>query len=470
VNQVPELRRALDDEMARLQAPPGLESRVLAQAFLDEQSVSVPSNWILAAVAALLALAVVATLVIGAHALRPRSSVPVQRPQRQAPASASCPGWGPVNFIGSWPIPEKMTSATTGWAMGALRTTDGGANWHDVSPSSLRADAPPGAALSNPVYPPGYAEFFLDANHAWLTRNYSSPAACTDHVIAFATSDGGRTWQPSASIDLKLDQGSAASSKMFFLDPHDGWLWLAIGPIGQGRLGEPEVFASRADLYATSDGGLNWHLVSSVNSSKIGNSSSDVCSATVGDLAFASQTDGWLTIPCQTAAALLVTRDGGLSWKLQRLSLSKSIVCPCSASLPTFFDAARGIVELSGSGMRPSLLATLDGGRTWRELPALPGTGYSMALDFVDANNFWYVGTPPGWIKPTTVGLELYRTTDGGKTWTLVRPDATVGPLPVYFQFVDVQHGFALTGGSTSTLLATADGGRTWKAIQPKVS
>src|SRR5260221_8427866 len=84
--------------------------------------------WILPAVAALLALALVTALLISAHALRPRA-VQVKQPEFNIPAAGAC-----VDSGGAGRAPDTMTSATTGWSTGPLRTTDGGATWHDVSP------------------------------------------------------------------------------------------------------------------------------------------------------------------------------------------------------------------------------------------------------------------------------------------------------------------------------------------------
>ena len=106
-----------------------------------------------------------------------------------------------------------------------------------------------------------------------------------------------------------------------------------------------------------------------------------------------------------------------------------------------------------------ALYATNDAGRSWtsRKLPFA-----SQQLDFVDADNGWTFGGTP---------LSLYRTTDGGSSWAVVKQFAseqTVNGL----SFVDTKVGFALTSRHSpdgrsgySTMWKTTDGGQSWSVM-----
>jgi len=333
-----------------------------------------------------------------------------------------------------------MMSATMGWAGGDLRTTDGGLHWHDVSPSSLREGAPnlPG---QQSVYPPGYADFFLDSEHAWIARSYSSPTACVDRINTFSTADGGRTWRESAPITSGLQQGSSPQPVLDFVDPQHGWL-IQTGS-AQGQSGS---------VYITTNGGHDWRLVSN--------------NAPCNLVTFTSTSSGWST--CTTPNSftgdvkLMVTRDGGVSWAVERLPDPPG-GCGCSTDLPVFFDHDRGVVDAFGYTGQ-ALLGTSDGGNTWRLLPPLP-PGQVFGFDFVDANHFWVL------VNPLTNGKSalnsLYRSTDGGKTWSLVQRDTPSGWGYVTLQFVDANHGFV---GQPPALLITADGGHTWTVIHPQIT
>jgi len=154
----------------------------------------------LALVAIVLVLAVLAIVVLGR--LARQASVPSPHPLYHAvptpqyvsvPASASgsfCSGARARHWATSPPTTAKMIDASTGWAYGPQRTTDGGSHWVDVSPPSI-----PGRTPIND-------QFFLDSMHAWVAETSGTSTACVDHVVTFATADGGRTWQQAAPISV----------------------------------------------------------------------------------------------------------------------------------------------------------------------------------------------------------------------------------------------------------------------------
>jgi hypothetical protein len=104
----------------------------------------------------------------------------------------------------STPDSVKWVSATTGWAGGMLRTTDGGAHWSKAGPA-LPKDASS-----------GYAEFFLDGSHAWVARAAGSPESCADHayssydaIVSSASPDA------SQSLPAKLSTKRSKPSSCF---------------------------------------------------------------------------------------------------------------------------------------------------------------------------------------------------------------------------------------------------------------
>lgn len=110
------------------------------------------------------------------------------------------------------------------------------------------------------------------------------------------------------------------------------------------------------------------------------------------------------------------------------------------------------------SGAKGTVLRTVDGA-TWTTLP-VPG---AEGLDFrdveaLDAQRAWVLAAGMG-----TAG-RIYRTQDGGQTWTLqfTNPEAT-GFLDA-LSFWDDRHGIALGDAVRGRfqILLTADGGGTW--------
>lgn len=112
---------------------------------------------------------------------------------------------------------------------------------------------------------------------------------------------------------------------------------------------------------------------------------------------------------------LYATSDGGTHWKV--------IVPPAETAGVTFADASHGWALDNGG-----LYTTVDGGLTWRFVSEVPtaavfggAKGPLLALHFRSGGE--------GWIGATATQPTVYRTTDGGRTWTAV-PVPPPKPLP----------------------------------------
>ncbi len=412
--------------------------------------------WLLPAIAALLAIAIVIALVAGSRLLHFNQPIPVLPPQHGLAAPAGCPGWS-TNSSGQLGQGfDRMTSITTGWAAGALRTTDGGAEWQRMAPDGMLSDAPPGT--DRKAFPPGYTDFFLDSNHAWLAYGYPSTTSCFDHVTVFLTADGGRTWKRSNPVNSAIQADKSLQLLLDFVDPQRGWLFV----LASGRLA-PDWF-----VYSTANGGVDWQLVSQLPlmSSFCG---VHFISGSVGFLGGCPNSGG-------NAPDLPETRDGGKTWDTVRLPAPAGGQFTLDA--PVFFDQSRGIIHVTaqtfqGNTETPSdyLAATDDGGLTWRALPPLTLPGYAQAFDFVDPNHFFVLLTDGKGASDS-----IYETADGGATWSLA--SGNLVPLSQTYpevMFVDALHGFIdepaqQMGQGPLSFLATTDGGRTWRGMHPHVT
>ena len=100
----------------------------------------------------------------------------------------------------------------------------------------------------------------------------------------------------------------------------------------------------------------------------------------------------------------------------------------------------------------PSILyRTTDGGATWTGVAGSKASILRtvLAISFVDGMTGWAGG-----------GV-IMKTTDGGESWTTQVPIATVRE----FLSFEAAHGFAVGG---KTILRTKDGGDTWENVTPK--
>lgn len=354
------------------------------------------------------------------------------------------------------PRPARMLSATTGWAYGPMRTTDGGAHWLDVSPPSI-----PARSNQND-------EFFLDATDAWVAETASSSKACIDHVITFRTADGGQTWQQAAPIPVRFAVSTDViwtgvvnhASWLDFIDAQHGWLLLGSGPVDPYALGVDGPWVGAhwrvGDLFRTSDGGLHWTLVANNPGSGPDCIPAPLTGLHESVMSFSSPTTGWMIATC----GLLVTHDGGVTW-------GKAVTPLRPNEAPVFYDVSDGLVGADGG-----LLVTSDGGMNWSVRP-LPAAG--AAVDFVNARDGMAVASgdtnvqcPQSNMTDCARNFRLYRTSDGGKTWvpgsstSLALPAQKYWP-PSYLHFVDSKNGFVDPGDTA--LFRTTDSGRTWTEI-----
>lgn len=168
-----------------------------------------------------------------------------------------------------------------------------------------------------------------------------------------------------------------------------------------------------------------------------------------GSLFFLSPEEGWMV--CEV---VYHTSDGGRNWK--QLSLTPRGVehrqrdlriAPTIANfIPAlwFTDRENGLM----ARMDGEVYRTSDGGRTWNMI----WTVEKRILDI------FFINSQDGWIAGD--GGLMARTADGGRTWSPVSTPTKADLTSVFF--ISKQIGWAV--GSRSTILYTKDGGMTWKA------
>jgi BNR/Asp-box repeat len=470
---------AFERELARSPVPPGLRAQAIHSALHSRGAEERPrQSQAMALVATVLAIAIVATVLVVAHE---RQGVPVQKPQPHRttpytipspPSVASGCSSVPREWASQSPNLAKMLSATTGWAYGPMRTTDGGLHWIDVSPPSI-----PGRTNKN-------EEFFLDASHAWVAETATSSSACIDHVVIFRTADGGRTWQPqddpplpvwpTAPTDVLWTGSNNHAQLLNFIDARNGWLLLGSGPANTAQAGVSPSWTGAAwrsgSLWNTNDGGATW-AVAPNPSAAVGCVPISFGLALVkATTSFSTPSDGWMLASCKGSANqadFLVTHDSGATWNRAATPLGPMEV-------PTFFDSKHGVATALGG-----LLVTSDGGRTWTAHNS-PG---SYGVDFINRNEGWAVGPgdktlecPQPNDSACNGNFRLYYTRDGGVTWTPgARTSLTMmAPKwwpPAYLHFVDSTTGFVRVGEDSleQGLYVTHDGGQAWTKVDATI-
>ncbi len=131
-----------------------------------------------------------------------------------------------------------------------------------------------------------------------------------------------------------------------------------------------------------------------------------------------------------------------------------------------FVSVTEGWIVLDNN----QLLHTTNSGTNWNIVtpsttdiiwgPDAPGS----RISFINSTTGWVLKTF-GNIDATPLGAVLYKTTNGGATWSRNVLSNTLGDLGVQVQFVDASTGWILLynmNTGTPTFLKTTDGGTTW--------
>jgi photosystem II stability/assembly factor-like uncharacterized protein len=289
----------------------------------------------------------------------------------------------------------------------------------------------------------------------------------------FRTTDGGDHWE------RVLEQPGTFFRAIVFTDSLNGFA----GNIGTDYF--PGV-TDPTPLYRTRDGGLTWTPVQEIR----GPYPKGICNFTLAG-------DGsiWASGRVGGPSFLLVSRDGGESWESRVLTSQIAmlidvhfptpdygiLVGGSSTSVPEshsvvlattdggaswreifrsvepmelawkidFPTPLSGYVSVMAYDSSATFLKTEDGGHSWRELPLVDGPYLARGVGFLDENVGWMAGERPG--------MPAYRTLDGGHTW---EPDPTLAPLINRFRFVRGRDGSIAAGyaiGMTIQRLSLAD-------------
>ena len=107
----------------------------------------------------------------------------------------------------------------------------------------------------------------------------------------------------------------------------------------------------------------------------------------------------------------------------------------------------------AGAPGHPEIVRIRSGGTDVQVFPFTP-TPAIESISFVDADNGWALA---GWDGQH----DLYRTRDGGSTWSLILPDA---PILGSLAFATPDRGWAAAAAG-ARLVTTTDGGRSWQEV-----
>ena len=358
---------------------------------------------------------------------------------------------------GSFPAPGGQVAASTVFVL------DPDHAWA-IESGPIRGSAPTGSApTASPT--PGSAPTG-SAPTAGTTPAGTTPAG--QPFVVDRTRDGGRTWQQTAvSGGFRCD-----TATLSFVDADHGFVMCSFGstsgPSGPNNEVRTEATKGSGTVLRTDDGGATWSLAGGATGLGSGFTASDA-----NTLWSAPDYDSsWLT-----GAALHVSRDAGLTWSTVDLPDLPAEPAPANAEVvvaagPAFWDASDGAiavgVSVNGSGNSPAawFYRTSDGGRSWtlvKHPSQNPMTGIPNPVPAALVGRAWaVVGTN------TNGPFGLTVSSDFGASWTDV-PGVGMPENGAFewVDFADKDHAIATvnalpTSSYARVLMLSSDGGRTW--------
>lgn len=251
---------------------------------------------------------------------------------------------------------------------GIAKTTDGGRTWVSTVITD-RNDQSLGSL------------FFISPQEGWVVGN---------HV--YYTNDGGNRWV----LLSKTPEGNEERQRSIRIAPtyavNNPTLWFTSSKNGiMARLD--------GEVYLTRDGGRSWELGWKEDKS-------------IADLIFVNSHEGWMVGKKGFVAR---TADGGQTWS--------SIPVPTKADLTSVFFVSKQVG--CAVGYESTILYTKDGGLTWKQ-GSVNEESKSQPLAsvaFSDENHGWAVGGSGDPMSPSLVSPSnlILATDDGGQTWRRLR-------------------------------------------------
>jgi photosystem II stability/assembly factor-like uncharacterized protein len=266
--------------------------------------------------------------------------------------------------------------------------------------------------------------------------------------------------------------------------PFEGMKYRLVGPFRGGRVlavagvpGQDDTYyfgAVAGGMWKTTDGGLNWHPLWDKFSE---------ASPSVGAIAIAPSEPNVIYVGTGEACirgnivmgnGVYKSTDAGKTWKYSGLrdtySIGRMIVHPKDAN--TIYVAALG--HPFGPNPTRGVFRSRDGGKTWQRILYVDDKTGAIDIQFDQTNpNILFAGMWQAVRKPWTMesggpGSGLYRSADGGDTWTKLTgkglPEGTIGRIGVATT-PNPNRIYALIEAEKGGLFRSDDAGEKWELV-----
>ena len=262
-----------------------------------------------------------------------------------------------------------------------------------------------------------------------------------------------------------------------------GMQWRQIGPFRGGRAltiegvpGEPDAYyfgAVAGGVWKTNDGGANWtplfdkEPISSIGAIAVAPSDHNVIYAGTGEAAIRGNTT--------YGTGVFKSIDGGKTWTNVGLKDSRQIgaliVDPRNGDV--VLVAALG--HAFGPNQERGIFRTTDGGKTWTKVLSKDENtgGIDVVFDPHNPNivfaSLWQARRQPWFFSSGGPGSGLYRSEDNGVTWKHLEgnglPDGILGKIGIAVSGADSNRVYAIIEAKDGGLYRSDDAGQHWTRV-----
>ncbi|KGK83848.1 hypothetical protein [Clostridium sp. HMP27] len=349
-------------------------------------------------------------------------------------------------------IDFNMIDSTHGWAVskeGILKTGDGGFTWENITPKGINvSDKQYIASNSKGVNNNSLFYTVLDKEIGFIAYKEKNK------INIFKTFNGGQKWEQTIlnlernwndeTIEVNID---VVNSKETFV--------MVTSPKISNNL--------RMEIYKTDDSGSHWSKVTKNVIDSLNNKDSSYNIEGITGIKFISNNMGWYTIKGEKTKYPFIynTKDGGVTWEVQKLNVPKEYLKNNEYSINTFppkfsKDNKQGYLPVEIKSKEKSSMIfykTIDGGATWNPSIPVEAQGGIEIIYGVDKDGILWI-------------------VDGGgnKIYRIFYNDSNVNEITTEInlrgrkvQFIDKDTGLLILEG---ILYKTKDKGITWEVVR----
>jgi len=288
----------------------------------------------------------------------------------------------------------------------------------------------------------------------------------------------------SGSVDAqRRQQTTESTSATGQTDALKALQWRQVGPFRGGRstavtgvATQPMVFyfgGTGGGVWKTIDGGINWQAISDGSVFGTGSVGAIGLSDSDPNVIYAGMGESPIRGNVSHGDGVYKSTDGGKTWKHTGLEDTRQIsrirVHPKNPDI--VYVAAQGHVW--GPNQQRGVFRSKDGGKTWEKV--LFRSDKAGACDLIiDPTNpnilyagFWEVYRKPWTLESGGAGSGIFKSTDGGDTWTEITrnpglPKGTIGIVGITVSPANPDRLWAIVEAEDGGVFRSDNGGKTW--------